>query len=218
MSFWKILGGAALGVGAVAAAPFTGGGSLLGAATLAGSLAGAGAIAAGAGTVGAAAGAAYSSHEAKKAQKQKQNDFNAGKRQAETENAIAMEKLKQEIINLLNENVQREQFIICSFAVGICCANADGNICDNEKEELEILVAGIGMSDTLAKTTKDKIEEMYITPPNLNSVWALINEHGLNEKKHLDIYNQIINYIVEVDGNKCDSEKEFIDAWNSLAA
>ncbi len=45
----KILAGAAVGVGAVAAAPFTGGGSLLGAATLASSLAGAGTVAAAAG-------------------------------------------------------------------------------------------------------------------------------------------------------------------------
>ena len=46
MGWGKILGLAALGVGAIAAAPFTGGGSILGAATLAGSLAGAGTIAA----------------------------------------------------------------------------------------------------------------------------------------------------------------------------
>ncbi|MFA0570473.1 hypothetical protein [Vibrio gallaecicus] len=45
MSFWKMLGGAAIGVGAIAAAPFTGGGSLLGAATLAGSLAGSATVA-----------------------------------------------------------------------------------------------------------------------------------------------------------------------------
>ena len=56
--FGKVLAGALIGVGAVAAAPFTGGGSLLGAATLAGSLTGAGAVAAGAGAVGAAVGAA----------------------------------------------------------------------------------------------------------------------------------------------------------------
>lgn len=46
-------GGLVVGVGAVAAAPFTGGGSILAATTLAGSLAGAGTIAA---AVGAGAG------------------------------------------------------------------------------------------------------------------------------------------------------------------
>ena len=45
----KVLAGVAIGVGAVAAAPFTGGGSLLGAATLGASLSGAGTIAAASG-------------------------------------------------------------------------------------------------------------------------------------------------------------------------
>ena len=52
----RIILGAALGIGAIAAAPFTGGGSVLGAATLAGSLSGfgTGLAAATAGLVGAA--------------------------------------------------------------------------------------------------------------------------------------------------------------------
>ena len=52
----RIVLGAVLGVGAIAAAPFTGGGSVLGAATLAGSLSGIGTglAAATAGLVGAA--------------------------------------------------------------------------------------------------------------------------------------------------------------------
>ena len=56
MSLGHVLMGAMIGVGAVAAAPFTGGGSILGAATLAGSLSGigTGVAAATAGFVGAA--------------------------------------------------------------------------------------------------------------------------------------------------------------------
>ena len=42
MGLFKVLLGVGLGVGAVAAAPFTGGGSIFGAASLAGSLAGVG--------------------------------------------------------------------------------------------------------------------------------------------------------------------------------
>ena len=56
LSMERIVLGAALGIGAVAAAPFTGGGSVLGAATLAGSLSGIGTglAAVTAGIVGAA--------------------------------------------------------------------------------------------------------------------------------------------------------------------
>ena len=49
VSPWAVIGGAIVGVGAIAAAPFTGGGSVLGAATLAGSLSGAAGAAAAAG-------------------------------------------------------------------------------------------------------------------------------------------------------------------------
>ena len=56
MSLEKAILGAVIGVGAVAAAPFTGGGSVLGAATLAGSLSGIGTCIAAA--AAAAAGAA----------------------------------------------------------------------------------------------------------------------------------------------------------------
>ena len=76
MGFWtKVIGGAVIGVGAIAAAPFTGGGSLLGAASLASSLAGAGALAAGAGAAGATAGAVMGRREKgkKKERRDKRN-------------------------------------------------------------------------------------------------------------------------------------------------
>ncbi len=65
MGWGKILGMAALGVGAVAAAPFTGGGSILAATGAAASLAGAGTVATavGVGAAGAVAGAAMSDNE-----------------------------------------------------------------------------------------------------------------------------------------------------------
>ena len=70
MGLGKILaytvGGVALGVGAVAAAPFTGGGSLLGGASIIASLAGAGVVAGVAGVAGAAGGAVVQNFEDKK--------------------------------------------------------------------------------------------------------------------------------------------------------
>ena len=72
MGFWtKVIGGAVIGVGAIAAAPFTGGGSLLGAASLASSLAGAGALAAGAGAAGATAGAVMGRREKEEEERKK---------------------------------------------------------------------------------------------------------------------------------------------------
>ena len=71
MGYLKIVGGAVIGVSAIAAAPFTGGGSVLAATGLLGSLAGAGtiAVATGAAAAGAAVGGALTSKEKKDIQK-----------------------------------------------------------------------------------------------------------------------------------------------------
>ena len=101
MGLFKILGFAALGVGAVAAAPFTGGGSLLGAASLAGSLAGAGTIATTAGVAGAVVGAvstALDSDETiQEANRARKEGYEMGFKEAEVET-------KKKFLELLKEN------------------------------------------------------------------------------------------------------------------
>ena len=82
--------GALLGVGAVAAAPFTGGGSVLGAATLASSLSGLGTglAAATAGTVGAAVADGMADEEELSA-------YNAGYRKAKKKHRTKKKKLPE---------------------------------------------------------------------------------------------------------------------------
>ena len=212
--FGKILAGALIGVGAVAAAPFTGGGSLLGAATLAGSLTGAGAVAAGAGAVGAAVGAAVaddSENELKQAEAR-------GEQKAEARYNLKLEKLENEIKAMMADVATREQFLISAFAVGISCANCDGEVSEEELEELNYFAAGVGKSDMLSETTRKEIDAMVQTPPNLNTVWALINEHNLTTQKHIDIFSEIIHVVVEADGKKDPAEASFVKEWYSLAA
>jgi len=216
ISVLKVLGGVAVGVGAVAAAPFTGGGSILGAATLASSLAGAGAVAAGAGAVGAAAGVALSNSDSEEDKIRVAKE--EGRQEAIAENALEMEKFRAELEEMLADTSKREQFIVTAFAVGICAANADGEICEDEREELDVLVTGIGTSDKLSQTTKQQIKEFIDNPPNLNTVWALIEEHNFDDEAHLQKFSFIISAIAAADGTTCQNEKEFIEAWNSLAA
>ncbi|MFA0412988.1 DUF533 domain-containing protein [Vibrio renipiscarius] len=218
MSFWKVLGGAAIGVGAIAAAPFTGGGSVVGAATLLGSLTGAGAIAAGAGATGAAAGAAWGKYEKKK-QTKADDDLKQSVRQEESAKyAAEVDKLKQQLAEMMKDIASREQFVVTAFALGICCANADGHICESEMEELDILVSGIGTSDKFSKTTKAQIAAMKINPPNLDTVWALIKQHGFDDAEHLNVFSTIVDMMVLADDKTTDCEKVFVKTWNSLAA
>jgi len=95
MGWGKILGLAALGVGAVAAAPFTGGGSILAATGAAASLAGAGTVAAavGAGAAGAAAGAIMSENEEEEQRQERRRRERAEERaEQEREEREAAEK------------------------------------------------------------------------------------------------------------------------------
>ena len=102
MSFWKIAAGAAVGVGAIAAAPFTGGGSILGAVTLAGSLAGGGTIAAAtvAGVAGASAGYAMSDKD------EKSPEVFTGVRNKKSDTNVSNKKLMSKIENRKCTNVQ----------------------------------------------------------------------------------------------------------------
>lgn len=214
--FGKILAGALIGVGAIAAAPFTGGGSLLGAASLAASLGGAGTVAAavGAGAVGAGVGAAVGAEDKNEHKRSEQR----GEQRASAKFAKRQEKLESEIKAMMQDIAKREQFIVAGFAVGICCANSDGVISPEEVEELDYLVAGIGKSDMLSNTTKTQIREMRQTPPNLNTVWALIEQHGLTEQKYIDLFSEIIHIVIEADGKRDPAAVTFVKTWHRLAA
>lgn len=206
MSFWKVLGGACAGVAAVVALPVAG---PIGAVTAVGA-----AVAAG---VGAAAGGVaeyYDDSESESVVKGKR----MGKQEAEASKNIEMEKLRDELASKLSDIEARENFLVTAFAVGVCAANADHEICVDEREELEVLVAGIGKSNKLSQATKDRVEEWFNNPPNLNTVWELIKKNGLNTPEDIAILDTVIKMVIWADDEQNDHEVEFIDAWNSLVA
>lgn len=206
MSFWKVLGGACAGVAAVAALPVAGS---VGVVTALGA-----AVAAG---VGAAVGGVaeyYDDSESKIEERGKR----IGKQEAEAAHAIKMNKLRDELANKLGDIEKREKFLVTAFAVGMCAANADRDICAEERDELELLVAGIGKSEMLSQATKYRIQRWYITPPNLNTVWQMIEKNGFNDPEHLAIFDDVVNMVVWADNEQNHDEAEFIQAWHSLVA
>jgi len=212
MGFWKILGGVAIGVGAVAAAPFTGGGSVLGAATLLGSMAGAGTVAAAvaAGTAGAVAGAVLSDQE----KEERQNETRRAKEAGVSAGAkLAEDQWKEKFITLCSKLKERENFentLIGLMAVGLAVANADGEICDEERFELDDLISGIS-SSSLPSSIKETILQMRNDPPNFNQAMAIARKYGCNVED--------IDVVIEVMANADDvitpEEDAFISKWNS---
>jgi len=137
MGLGRILIGAFIGVGAIAAAPFTGGGSVLGAATFLGSLAGTAAVTTGAAAVGAAAGAVWDGAENDEKERavlqEKKSSFEDGLRQGNIKAAKKFYKI------LEGEDI----FKLGTFALAVCVSNLDGNISQEELTEINFFMGTI---------------------------------------------------------------------------
>ena len=206
MGFFKVLGGIALGVGCIAAAPFTGGGSLLAAGvSLAGSLGGVGTIAAAvaAGTAGAVAGAAASESEEEEKRRARREGKEAGQR-------IAEEKYQKIVDDLSQRLMRREHYekaLVGLFAVGMAVANADG-ICDEEREELDQFVGGIA-SGYLPDEIKSAIEKLRGNPPTLKqAIYRARQCHC-----HVEDIDDIIELVSNADGIISPEEERYIQTW-----
>lgn len=213
INYWKVLGGAAIGVGAVAAAPFTGGGSLLGGATLLGSLAGAGTVAAavGAGVAGAVVAANLDSdEEAHKA------GLEAGRQQAKAEHLAEIIKLNQKLEEAMRSlKLAGKHFnaIIALNAVALATANSKGEISTEDREGIEQFIAGVA-ADAIPDSVKAKIESLYQEPPAVREAFIIAKESGMD----MSIFDEIINMVVLSKVSVHPLEAAFMQAWNSLKA
>lgn len=122
----KMLLGAVAGVTAIAAAPFTGGGSLLAGATIAEALAGTMAVSTIAAAAGAGAGALVQSAE----------DNKILKRTKEAKASSFVDGVNAGKAETVNELKIRDDFYLASTALSYFFARCDGHI--SEEEQLEI--------------------------------------------------------------------------------
>lgn len=210
MGFWKVFASAAIGVGAVATAPFTGGGSILGAARVLASINGAKAVA-----VGIGAGVEMVKKNSERKYNQAKEE---GYRLAKAEHSLEMDQLKEQFSEMMSDIAKREQFIVTAFALGISCAYADGNVCKTEMDELDELLTGIGTSELLSSSTKEQIMTMRMYPPNLGTVWEMIKRNNFDTPKHLSMFSTVVEFVVHADEIETPEEREFIERWNSLSA
>lgn len=209
----KILTGAVVGIGAVAAAPFTGGGSLLGGASLIASLSGAATLAGavGAGTVGGIAGAFI----AKESENEKADIKNEGIIEGKAQSAAKIKELEKNLLQALKKLKSHDQHfkaIIAMEAVGVSCAACDGDFSDHEKEEIGEFVKGM-MAQSIPTEVKEKIQKIYDNPPTVQVAFILAQKSGIP----MEIYEELIRFVMEIDGIKPE-EEAFVLAWHQLKA
>jgi uncharacterized membrane protein YebE (DUF533 family) len=152
----KVLGGAAIGVGAVALAPFTGGGSVAAGATLIGSLTGAGAIATGAATAGITAGKMM--HEAEEARKEEQ--IKRAKEASFQDGVYEGMSKSDEEIDRLREYEKIHSYIIGATMFAYYVAKVDGEISEEEQLEIDHDLNAFVDNHELPKEVLNKLHEI----------------------------------------------------------
>ncbi|MCD5380522.1 DUF533 domain-containing protein [Candidatus Gracilibacteria bacterium] len=211
MSWGYILTGAVIGIGGVAAAPFTGGGSVLGATTLIASLSGAGTIATavGTGVLGATGGAFLADSE-----NTEQNNSTQDKTvEDKAKDSVKLEKLVKGLnssLEKLESHDEHFKAIIALEAVGVSCATCDGSFSEKEKREISKFVKGM-LDQKIPEDVKEKIQSVYDNPLNINEAFKLAQDSGLE----LEAFDDVILYTMKIDG-VTEKELNFFHAWQEL--
>ena len=77
---------------------------------------------------------------------------------------IRTQKMWDDFTNKLNDHFLEkrnfEKFLVAMFAVGVSVANADGEIVEDEKQEIEEFIAGL-LSTALPQPVKEIIQQLY---------------------------------------------------------
>lgn len=208
MGFFKCLAYVAGGVGAVILAPVTGGGSLalaigaLGTTTVAGAVIGAG--------IGATAAAI--DHAASAKEKGYSQGAAAGSKAGERTAQQKYEKKMNDLTQRLNSYHDADLKLVGMYAIGLAIANADGNICDEEQEELDSFVSGC-MAAHLPAHIKQTIASLSKNPPTLKQALKFAEEAKL-PKQDID---DIIDVIAHADGVLHPKEKSFVKHWKKMS-
>lgn len=201
MSFWKVLAGAATGVAVVVALPIAG---PVGAVTAVG--------AAVAGTAGAAGGALADAIDDSEELAEKRGK-KKGEEKARAEYALKLEKIIKKFEKWAKDWHRYGNHVVAVTAVGLACANCDGEIHEDELKDIDVFVSGIAES-ALPAYVKEQIEGFRQKPPNLKTAHELAKK----AKVDFDLLNDVIDVVMRADGHIHRKERAFLTAWQKLCA
>ena len=209
-----VVAGAIVGVGAVAAAPFTGGGSVLGGATLLASLAGAGGIATAAGIAGAGAGAAISQASS---ESDKRAAFDSGMEKGKAEAAVRMRELQAKIERaaaLHADQKKLHEFYVNVAAIGFAKAGCDGTVTTAEKECVQEFIVGIS-KHLFPKEVQEILDKLCLTPPDFDGAMLYAERLG---RDNWAVIDDILTVVGEADGDGSKHERDFLLKWQAHKA
>ncbi len=233
MGFWKILGGIAAGVGAVALLPVAG---AVGAVTATGAIVG--------GTVGATIAMGTDDSDEKKRLRRENQQVRAESalvaKKAETQVALAQEKTiaaekkvdeavaraadVEKNLEKVNASIEtyREslkdvqshyQLIIALTAIGMAAAYADGTVDDCEAAEMDEYISGTTHSQLPSKV-KARIEYLHNHPPSFDEAMAEVDKLDRNGLP-INIFRTLIEDVIAADGKLEGAEQLFLEKWDA---
>jgi hypothetical protein len=200
--FWKVMVGAGVGVGAVALAPFTGGGSIAGAIALGEALTVGGAIV---GVVGGGvAGAVVEVNNKNKMKDAKEE----GKQEAKAEFAIKISKVMKEL-KLVSERIDNAdayfETLIAMENVAVAVIAYNGINVRSKQNEISDLLRSLS-NTTLPKNIQNKINHIYLKPPSIREAFSFAK----NAKLDRDVCRDIIMLSAE----SCNiNSDDFLREW-----
>lgn len=203
MSVFKVLGGIAAGVGAIAALPVFG---AVGAVTAAGAAVGA--------VVGGIAGAVASEMD-----EEEKTEIRSS---AQYEGAKAAEKLLKEkfekeynekLKEMLKDTVKRDQFLVVMTAIGISMANADGKISDEELLEIQFMTGDIEKNPSINEKTKEAIKKIIEEKPSFYQALHFVDQA---DKELYPLIGECLSVIAHADGKLHPAEEKILYQWNEF--
>ncbi len=204
MGFWKVVGGAALGVGCLVAAPIAG---PVGAVTAVG--------AALAGTAGAVAGGIAEAMDDSEEEARKEG-YSDGREDALAEQAEKVRMLQEKITlaaEKLKTTKKQEEFMTGLLAVGFALSNADGHIDPEEVEDVNMFVAGMSQCE-FSQEFMSRLEELKSNPPSFREAMLYVEKYV--PQKDWTIIDELLIVAAEADGHICENEKAFMANWKEF--
>jgi uncharacterized membrane protein YebE (DUF533 family) len=216
MSTGKIIGGVLIGVGAIAAAPFTGGGSLFAAGvSLSAALGGSAAIGAavGAGALGGAAGAGIAYKEKQDNRKANDNHFKEGMKSGSN-------RTKQKFSTILKTQKERDKLMLLSIKIGVYVSKIDGHIDPRELAEIEKLSLFINHNPTTPEFIKKEVQKIIKSDISFKEIHDDMDDFLKDKskpyiKKTINFYTKLIETIINADKKAHPQEEEFLKNWKS---
>lgn len=185
-----------MGVGAIAAAPFTGGGSILAGASLATSLLGAGGMAAAASIVGGATGATL----------QKVEDSLKEKDVRDAKTSSFEDGIKEGKKETVDEIMKFADFYLATTALSYYFARCDGEISKEEELEIEHDLDAIIKNIDIPDPVRQKLAEISTDEDmTFDDVKGYLNKVSI---KTLCKLAKDVDEIISASGGICEAEKK----------